>query len=276
MNISIAACLCVRNCSAYLPKIFENLDILGAEFKNFYIIFVYDNCDDNSEHLLEEYKKTSPYNVFLINNEGNNSPHRTVRIANSRNKCLDVIYNVICNVDYHIMIDSDDVNKNSWNINLIKHYLITDTWDSISFNRDDYYDIWALQYGKYKYHCWGYGDWYASINNDNLLVVNHMKREITDILNNLDTDLFECYSAFNGLAIYRTPVFKNIIYDGFYNTTKQYISDEDRNTCIDYLSNILNTKLIAVETVENCEHINYYLSAIRMNNARIRISKYKL
>ena len=31
-----------------------------------------------------------------------------------------------------------------------------DNWDAISFNRNRYYDIWALLYDDFKHHCWGY------------------------------------------------------------------------------------------------------------------------
>ena len=138
MDIKIACCLCVRNCDKHLPKIFENLDLLSNEFLHFHVIFVYDNCQDDSPILLEQYKEKSAFNVHIINNDGNDDPNRTVRIANSRNKCLDVIYNDIKDLDYHIMIDADDVNEKKWNIDLIKCYLMEDTWDSLSFNRRHY------------------------------------------------------------------------------------------------------------------------------------------
>jgi glycosyltransferase involved in cell wall biosynthesis len=80
MNIKVCCCLCVRNCEKYLPKIFENLDLLSKEFSNFYVVFVFDNCYDQSELLLREYKEKSKIDVFIIHNENNNSPYIAVRI----------------------------------------------------------------------------------------------------------------------------------------------------------------------------------------------------
>ena len=102
-------------------------------------------------------------------------------------------------------MDADDINIRKWDTNLIVSYLAKDTWDSLSFNREDYYDIWALLYEDYKHHCWGFG-------NHSPAVVEHMKKDITNKLRNMDTetdDLFPCYSAFNGFAIYRSDIFKN-------------------------------------------------------------------
>ena len=266
---NIACCLSVRDCSNFLPYIFNNLNNLGKHFINFYIIFVYDNCKDNTELLLNEYKEKSRFNVYVINNKNNNSPHRTVRIANSRNRYIDIVYNVIKVIDFHIVIDADDVNVKSWNIDIIKKYLDKDNWDSISFNRDKYYDIWALLYGDYKHHCWGF-------NEDSRKVVNHMRNDITNKLNNLnDDELFTCLSAFNGFAIYRTPKFINIRYDGLYSNHKRLFSDEERENTLNVLRKELNDDNLQLDnnSIQSCEHIYYHVTSIYKNNARIRISK---
>ena len=269
-NYNIACCLCVRNCYKFLPAIFNNLNLLSKEFKNFNVIFVYDNCNDNSEILLEEYKNTSTYKVFVIHNSDNNSKHRTVRIANTRNVCLDIIYNEIKNIDFHFMIDSDDVNILKWNIPIIQKYLNKNDWDSISFNRKDYYDIWALLYNNFKHHCWGF-------NNEIKIVIDFIKNDIQNKLKNLEEDDFECLSAFNGFAIYRTPMFKNISYDGTYKNMKELITDLEKQETLNYLKQQLNIDFKINENyIECCEHIYYHLSAIKHNKASIKISKYIL
>ncbi len=270
-NKKIVCCLTVRNCEPYFSKIFANLDILSKEFQNFYVVFVHDNCSDNSESILNEYKNLSLFTVYVVHNIENNSEFRTIRIANSRNKCLNIVYNVIRDVDFHFMIDADNVNENPWNIDLIKDYLKQDTWDGLSFNRNNYYDIWALMYDKYMHHCWGYAD-------NSLFVALYMQRDIQNKLNNLSGDLFECFSAFNGFAIYRSPCFVNILYDGLYTNVKLYVSDEMRNITKEYIINSTNNHNILIDEncIEHCEHLNFHLSAIKENNARIRISKYIL
>jgi len=269
---TVVCCLCVRNCGIYLKQIFKNLDLLSEIFTKFYVIFVYDNCNDNSEELLIKYKKRSKFKVYVIHNYNNNSQHRTFRIANSRNIGLSVIYNEIKSVDFHIMIDADNENIEKWNLDVINKYLQDDTWDALSFNRKKfYYDIWALSFDDYKHHCWGFGNQFQSIE-----VCKKMGGEITKKLNNLkDYDLLECWSAFNGFAIYRTDKFHNIKYDGSYKSVKNVITDEEREITLNKLRKELSMSYLVIDEdyIECCEHIYYHLSAIQKNNARIRISK---
>lgn len=145
MDINIACCLCVRDFGKYLPQVFDNLDLLRSEFINFNAIFIYDNCINNSVVLLEQYKNKSYYKVILTNIP-NHSFYRTIRIAVARNKGLSIIYKELKNIDYHIMIDADSSNTTKWDIDFIKYYLNMNSWNAISFNRSDYYDIWALMY----------------------------------------------------------------------------------------------------------------------------------
>ena len=274
----IACCLSVRDCYGYLPDIFKNLDLLSKQFKFFYVIFVYDNCRDNSQILLEEYKKSSDFYVYIIHNIGNNSPYRTVRIANSRNKCLDVIYNTIKDIDFHIMIDADNVNTSKWNIEVLYNYIHHDNnkWDALSFNRSNeqfgYYDTWALLYGNIKHHCWGY-----THTNMSHKVMSYITGFVVNNLNSNPTDsLFECLSAFNGLAIYRTKVFANCSYDGLYQNIKYLISDTERIETVKFLEKNLNINIYINENnIEQCEHIFYHVIANKKNNARIRISSHK-
>jgi hypothetical protein len=273
LNLNVAACLCIRNCGSFLPKIFDNLNLLGNHFGNFNIIFVHDNCSDNSEKLLEEYKKTSKFKVYIIHCQDNNSPYRTIRIANARNKCMDVIFNKIKNIDFHFMIDADDVNCNVWNVNIIKDYFNRNDWDALSFNRKDYYDIWALMYDNFKHHALGYCN--GILLDCRHEIVCYMKNDIIKKLDEINEDeLFECISAFNGFAIYKTPVFNNTYYDGEYNNIKMYISEKEREETLEFINKIFKCNLnINKNYVEHCEHLFFHIRDIKKNNARIRISK---
>jgi hypothetical protein len=200
----------------------------------------------------------STFNVHTIS-QVNDHELRAVRIANARNTGLSIINSL--NPDFHFMIDADDVNQETWNIDMILSYLSQDTWDSLSFNRKDYYDIWALLYEDYKHHCWGF-------HMHSYAVVEHMKKDITSKLKNVD--LFPCYSAFNGFAIYRTEVFKPYHYSGYYEDVKRLITDEERSITLNKLKKELNPAIYIQENYPQCcEHIYYHMSS----KARIRISK---
>jgi hypothetical protein len=268
----VVCCLCVRNCAQYLNTIFENLDLLSSLFTKFYVIFVYDNCDDGSEHFLFQYKKRSKFKVYVVHNYNNNSEYRTFRIANSRNLCLNIIYNEIKSVDFHFMVDADNENVEKWDLEVIEKYLQHDNWDALSFNRRKfYYDVWALSFDEYKHHCWGFGDTFQGIE-----VCKKMGGEITNKLNSLEEyELQECWSAFNGFAIYRTDKFCNVKYDGSYQSVKSVITDEERELALNKLRIELGMPFLFINDnlVECCEHIYFHFSAIQKNNVRIRISK---
>lgn len=263
LNKRIACCLTIRNCADYLDKIFLNLNLLSAQFTDFYVICVFDNCTDATEQILLEYQRTAPFKVIVFKHS-NDSPYRTVRISDARNICLQLMNPF--HVDFHFMIDADDVNIQPWNIDIIRYYLGTEDWDSLSFNRPDYYDIWALLYNNYKQHCYAFVEYYP--------VVLHIKADITSRLRVNDDKLFDCLSAFNGFAMYRTSVFNNIVYDGTYEAFKTIVTEEDRLSTLQLLQHELNKPLpINPHQVECCEHLFYHISAIQKNNARIRISK---
>jgi hypothetical protein len=273
-KINLAFCLCVRNCEKHLTNIFKNIDLFNDKY-NLYTIIVYDNCKDNSEKLIKKYQTKNVDKVYISKIE-NTSPFRTVRIAKARNECLDIVYSKIKNIDFHIMLDTDNVNDKVWNIDLINKYLNNfdkDNWDAISFNRGRYYDIWALLYDDFKHHCWGYKEKRNSIK-----VVDYMKKDITNKLNNLKNtsqNSIRCLSAFNGFSIYKTPKFKGILYDGIYENIKKLISDNERQKTLNFVRTKIDKNLMIDESkIEHCEHLFYHLAAIKKNNCIIKISKF--
>jgi hypothetical protein len=270
----IAICFCVRNCSTYLERIFQNIKLLtdNATYK-ISCIFVYDNCTDSSEQLLHEYKTNSNHDVYLKHID-NTSRLRTVRIATARNACLDVIYYELTAVSHHIMADCDDINVHSWNIDTINKYITNDDnddWDCISFNREGYYDIWALLIDDFKHHCWGFGKKSRNI-------VNTMRSYIVDKLNNSTENSIYCLSAFNGFAIYKTEKFKEIRYDGTYNNMKLLITDDEREKTLQLFKTKYGIAHIHVDhsKQECCEHIFYHLTAAHKNKCIIKISKFSV
>ena len=69
---------------------------------------------------------------------------RTVNIANARNKCLELIRKKFKKFEYFSMIDCDDVSTSEANIEPLRHYLTRHDWDGLTFNRENYYDLWAF------------------------------------------------------------------------------------------------------------------------------------
>jgi len=91
-------------------------------------------------------------------------------------------------------------------------------------------------------------------------------------LNINKNELFECYSAFNGLSIYKISKFINCSYDWDIINTIKYIPDDI------LLNNINVNKEKNINIIYNnngfgdCEHRKFHLEAIQKNNAKIFIS----
>ena len=266
--MNIALCFCVRDCEKYLDDIFTNIELLKKLNVNVFSIFVYDNCSDNSGQKLEEYQKNNN-NVIVINIE-NTSDYRTERIAKARNICLDIVYNNLKNISFHLMIDCDDICSPKWNIDVINNYLNNydnDDWDCISFFRDDYYDIWALMFDDFKHHCWGF-------DNESSNVVDIMQKCIMEKIQKNHSNSIEVMSAFNGFAIYKTNKFKGFYYDGSYSNFKNLITDEEREKTKHSLKKY-NLDVEIYSTMECCEHLFYNVSAFQKGR-KIKISKFKV
>lgn len=268
-SMNIALCFCVRNCEKHLPSIFKNIESLKTLNINVFSIFVFDNCSDNSEKLLRDYHAEN-MNHVILKGLTNKIPYRTGRVANARNACLDIVYNQLNDISFHIMIDCDEVNTPEWNIDIINKYFHNfddDDWDCISFNRTGYYDIWALLYDDFRYHCWGFG-----VNSRNVTEI--MKTQIENKLNTCDTNSIDVISGFCGFCIYKTDRFKDFYYDGTCQNFNRLLLQEDVSQTIQAFKKYnLDVQLFDCFGIECCEHLFYHLSAFRKGR-KIKISKF--
>jgi hypothetical protein len=266
--MNIALCFCIRNCELYLPSLFNNIQQIKTLEHNVYCIFVYDNCSDNSAILLKNYQQENTNVIVqeIVNESGN----RTVRIATARNVCLTILYQ-LPSIQYHMMIDCDEVRTSPWNIQVIDNYLRNwdhDDWDSISFNHSEYYDIWALVFEDFKHHCWGFG-------NSSRDVIKIMANRLKYILNHSITNSINVLSAFNGFAIYKTDKFKDLYYNGLYDNIRPLFTDEERMLTIDAFKRYNLDVTIDHDQIECCEHVFYHLHAIQQG-CKIKISKFTI
>ena len=253
-------CICgtVRNCGPFLNKIFKNIEKICSLFDDYTILVYYDISTDNTLDVLKEYQKRNSRLLIYVNKEPL-SEYRTFRIAKGRNVCLKYIIENKTRFPYFIMMDMDCVNsKGKVNIEPIRKCLMREDWDSVSFNKPAYYDIWALSIKPYYLSC-------AHIGDDAGIV---MSKYIVGLLKNANKDdLIQCASAFGGFAIYRTDKFVNCQYSGLLTLRllPQHLIKQ----------NIALFKgKFDYSKIEDCEHRYFHLMAINKNQARIRISPY--
>ena len=251
-------CICgtVKNCELYLDKVFENIEKIGSLFEDYVVIFSYDKSVDWSLDKLKKYKEKN-HKVHLYVNKNPQSTIRTVNIANARNKCLELIRKKFKKFEYFAMIDCDDVSTPDVNIEPLRHYLTRDDWDGLTFNRENYYDLWA--FSKYP----------LAFSFLHFLNGGYIwKKYINDIIAKTPpNELIPCISAFNGFAIYRTPKFINCTYDGTIrlDLIPSHFMEANVKCCGPYFPKLPKER-------GDCEHRSFHYEAIQKNDARIRIA----
>jgi hypothetical protein len=261
-------CICgpVKNCAPYLNKVFENIEKIGSLFDDYKIVLFYDSSTDDTLDILKEYQNKNPRLLFYINNNPV-SEFRTHRIAYARNFCLKYIRNNLQTYPFFIMMDFDDVNCKEINVEILRKYLYSDSWDGLSFNTSpSYYDIWGLSIWPY---CFSYNHF-----NDNYNYHGIIKDYIMSKLNSLKPgQIIACISSFNGFSIYRTNKFLDTYYDG------RVRADLFSKKMLEAHAKAQKSRAIVYRDYghikgqfEDCEHRAFHQMARKKSGARIMIS----
>ena len=255
-------CGCVRNCGPHLDAVFANIDTIAELFEETTIIVAYDVSTDNSLAILQQKQMQYGNRMILLQNPNPVSQIRTQNIAKARNSILSYINNPT--YEYMIMLDMDDVCAGPMDVSVLSRFMGRDDWDMLSFNKPDYYDIWALSIVPCLFSCWHFEDPWTC--------VATMKRYITERLVRMaDDELLDCASAFNGLGIYRLQKFVHCSY-GWELQPNIKLTEKLFPNFIDANCRALERR-VDIRFNADCEHRWFHMSAILLNNARIRISK---
>jgi hypothetical protein len=257
-------CGCAKSCEPHIASVFENINKLLPLFEDYKIVVAYDRSEDKTLLKLCEMKKK--YNMDILINPNACTQIRVENICNARNQLVEYMRKENSkNFDYFIMMDFDDVCSTPINVSAFKLGINRTDWDALSFNRNDYYDIWALSARPYFYSCWHFPNGHD--------VVKHIKQFITNELDNCDpNDLYECNSAFNGFAVYRMSAFQNINYEWDVKKNMEIMPNE----WLVHTARALGKPIIKRTFDDDCEHRYFHMKATQTNGARIRISPYKL
>jgi len=273
-------CGCARNCAQYLRPVFENVKKTGGLFSEYTVIIAYDDSSDNTLAILNELRGTINNkgcgNMIILQDTRPTSRMRTENIAAARNSIIRKIRELQCGrgtgveYKYFIMMDLDDVCAKPINTAVLRGYFEESQlakWDSLSFNLADYYDIWALSVGPYVLSCWHWNNnpMYQFMNRDIVVI---MTEYVVGRLKALPADeLLECYSAFNGFAVYKLSHFLDCSYDHNMFNSLKFVPQELIQANMAALGRPFYTYF-----EQDCEHRHFHFEAMMRNRAKIRIS----
>ena len=203
---------------------------------------------------------------------------RTQNISNARNHILDYIRSRSeSHADYHymIMMDMDDVCSGRMNIDVLQKHVEQEradphvaSWDALSFNRHEYYDIWALSLDPFVFSCWNFTNGKQIVKQTQ----KYVEKKLDILLKEDPDELLTCRSAFNGFAIYRLNSFSGVRYEWNIHKTGALFSKE----ILDQNRQIARGKIRNTVEQNDCEHRYFHMRATQRNGARICISPHCL
>ena len=226
---------------------------LAEEFHSYKIFIYYHQMD---EEVFKAWQKQDS-NVHLIAEDPAtliNRHHKPERLAVARTISLNSIHSHarINGIDpskaMMVLMDLDERNFGP-KMNFFNKSVFLDAmnnanvWDSVSFNREMYYDIWALRYERFDANVWAF-------NADSFALVKIIRRDFSRILNEshrAGEQYVPVLSAFNGFAIYKLH---------------RTIGCEYSADCVEFRSKC---------NAGDCEHVAFHKCMRERNNAKILV-----
>jgi hypothetical protein len=257
----------VFQCAPYLEAVFQNIMKITTLFSDYRIVIEIDEGKDASLSILETWKEKLTPRMILV--QGKKSSNiRTENIAIARNAAHNEIQEIIQKSStssspfepkFFIVLDMDNVCIAPIKLPVLRHALDNEhVWDSVSFHRKPYYDIWALSFDPYFMSCF---HWKKN-------QVAFIKEKITQKLDTIPSNKFlPVLSAFNGFAVYRTNIFMRCVYDWRFQSTQKFLTPAmlSRNKQAMQPNEFKRTMEM------DCEHRFFHMSAVFDHSARIQI-----
>lgn len=178
-----------------------------------YHIVMFEN--DSTDGTLDKLQKLSESNarITILTETGitDRFNGKTKRLAYVRNKLKDFVLDKFSDFEYMVVFDPDNESSGHLNIKTFQNVFRNDKWDVISFNKNPYYDIWALRTYAFNKNIWNQYPGFLQ-NRKNWQSSQSIKTQVMKKLK-----IFKFYpviSAFGGFAIYKTNQLRGCEYNG--------------------------------------------------------------
>jgi len=207
-STKVLICGVCRNVEKHVPKVIENAESLGKRFADYQVIIYENNSSDETANLFKKWSLENSRVLFLSEYLSSDEmpKARTEKIARARNMVLtaarDEKYQTF---DYLFMVDLD--SGCAWPIDeIIRTVNSEKEWDCVSANDlyshgNVYRDRYSFRDARYPFGPELIGDaWWG--------LMNKTKFKIDQ------PEWLSVYSAFGGMAIYRTKSILPFSYSG--------------------------------------------------------------
>lgn len=206
-----------RNVAETFHIDFERITSAFADFDIVKWVIIESNSTDESSSVLKQYsEKFSWVHCESIKSPDATFPHRTQKLAQARNRCLEVFEDIHkeFKIDYLVVYDLNNLNNrlSKQGISSCKNL---PNWGALTANQNGpYYDIWALRQSDWNdVDCWKrYESLVKFYPNKYLALWESVYSKMIKIPKYKDPIIVR--SAFGGLAIYKTKFLKGCKYKG--------------------------------------------------------------
>ena len=204
----------VRNIEKTFKKEFQNLNIALSDVKSKTWVIVESDSSDETPNVGAAIAATNQNFVFLsLGKLEDRIPHRTARIAHSRNIALKELRKLdnFNDIDFIVLADIDGRNRDMNRESFQSSWEIPD-WDVVTANQNGkYYDIWALRHDSWcPTDCWIEAKKLQhEIGKENAIEVCVKSKMINISATNLP---IRVKSAFGGFAIYKSDLIDDMVY----------------------------------------------------------------
>lgn len=203
----VLICGIARNVASAAPNTIKNAEKLGNQFKNYAVIIYENNSTDNTVELFKNWAKNNSHVIFVHENMPDTrlAIARTEKIARARNKILSIARrSQYKGFKYLVMVDLDFLTD--WPIcEIVRTIASPIKWDAVFANgcvpSGSYYDRYALRNKQFPFGPELLGDFFWSNSRDTVFKLKGRSWVPT-------------YSAFGGLAIYKTKSILRSSYSG--------------------------------------------------------------
>ncbi len=243
-----------KNVSPACEYAIRNIEALGQRFKDYHVIIYENNSDDDTKQKFAAWAKQNSHVTFLSETLKENDLRlpRTVKIANARNQILkEVRKKKYEHYKYLVMVDLDF--QSDWPIDeIVASTKLSFSWDAIFANGQakdgSYYDRLA-----YRSHEFPRGP--------ELGDQEFWQGLKTSWFSLSDSRWPEVYSAFGGLALYKTATIKQFSYSGkVTKDLKKYYKKILGTKNFTFQQNCMSWQQPDDKTVAVCEHVALHAS----------------
>jgi glycosyltransferase involved in cell wall biosynthesis len=200
-----------RNVAEILPVTIARIERIGESFGDYRVVIYENDSHDETRSLLLAWAKRNPRVRVIVETIGDpvnpcaRCLQRAARMANYRNRCLDVIREEFADFDYALMLDTD--LKGGWSYDGIANTFGHDHWDFVGSNGIIFKRVGRELNVPIQYDAWAFR-WDENFSALPTASVNVLRWQ-------RGQPLVPVTSCFGGLGIYRMTALLSARYSGW-------------------------------------------------------------